>query len=211
MRWNSSSTLVMVSALAQVAARPTSTENTRADMTLMMGSMARVNSSSGVSRSPSAADWMERLGIMAKPAPMDMRAAHTEELYASTRARPSIREALLFRRVMEGAINPMIIKGTQKLIREPSNSLMVRMTCITVAFATRPTTMPTITPIKSQKGRLLVNFFIPTLLFPSFFRPKPGAYRSLRGTHFPALHCTYHTIFSSSSQVRNPLPRPGLL
>ena len=78
-RWNSSSTLVMTSALAQVAARPTSTENTRADITDMMGAISRLKSSSGSSLRPSAADWMDRAGMMAKPADMDSRAASTDE------------------------------------------------------------------------------------------------------------------------------------
>ena len=65
MRWNSSRRRVTASALAQVAARPTSTENTRADMTDMTGAISRLNSSSGSWLSPSAADWMDRAGMMA--------------------------------------------------------------------------------------------------------------------------------------------------
>ena len=63
-RWNSSSTWVMTLARVQVAARPTRTEKTRADITDMMGAISRLNSNSGVSRRPSTADWMERAGIM---------------------------------------------------------------------------------------------------------------------------------------------------
>ena len=63
--WNSSRTLVITSALDQVAARPMSTENTRADITDMMGSISRVKSISGRSRRPSTADWMDRAGMMA--------------------------------------------------------------------------------------------------------------------------------------------------
>ena len=52
-------------ARVQVAARPTSTEKTSADITDMTGAMSRLNSSSGASLSPSAADWMDRPGMMA--------------------------------------------------------------------------------------------------------------------------------------------------
>ena len=40
----------------------------------------------------------------------------------------SIREALLLSRVMEGAIKPMIMRGTQKEMRDPSRFFTVRMT-----------------------------------------------------------------------------------
>ncbi len=64
-RWNSSSTWVMTLARVHVAARPTRTEKTSADITDMTGAMSRLNSSSGASLSPSAADWMDRPGMMA--------------------------------------------------------------------------------------------------------------------------------------------------
>ena len=55
----------MTLARVQVAARPTNTEKTSADITDMTGAMSRLNSSSGASLSPSAADWMDRPGMMA--------------------------------------------------------------------------------------------------------------------------------------------------
>ena len=78
--WNSSSTWVMALARVHVAARPTRTEKTSADITLIMGSISRLNSTVGSSRRLSAADWMDSAGIRTKPAPMDIRAAHTEEV-----------------------------------------------------------------------------------------------------------------------------------
>ena len=65
MRWNSSSTSVTTLARAQVAASPSRTESTRADITDMMGAISRLNSSSGSLLRPSAADWMDRAGMMA--------------------------------------------------------------------------------------------------------------------------------------------------
>ena len=62
--WNSSSSPVMASAFTQVAARPTSTERTRAAMTDITGVISSLNSSSGSWLSPPAADWMDRLGMI---------------------------------------------------------------------------------------------------------------------------------------------------
>ena len=78
--WNSSSRRMMVPAWVQVAARPMSTENTRAEITGMMGEISSWNSSSGAVRSPSAEDWMDMPGMRTKPAPADSRAAHTDEV-----------------------------------------------------------------------------------------------------------------------------------
>ena len=66
--------------------------------------MESSNTTSGSVFSLSAAELIERCGISA---------------YPITIATPSIREAWLPSFVIEGAINPMIIKGTQKLINCP--------------------------------------------------------------------------------------------
>ena len=43
---------------------------------------------------------------------MERRAAQTEEVYARISARPRSFEALLLRRVMDGAMKPMMIRRT---------------------------------------------------------------------------------------------------
>ena len=55
---------------------PTSTEKIRADMTVIMGAISRSKSSSGSSRSPSAADWMDRLGMSVAGPHGHQRGAH---------------------------------------------------------------------------------------------------------------------------------------
>ena len=77
--WNSWSTLEMVFALTQVAARPIRMENTRALMTLMMAGISSWKIASGTSFRPSTVETMFRPGMMAKPAPMEKRAAPREE------------------------------------------------------------------------------------------------------------------------------------
>ena len=65
MFWNSCSTAVMVFAFVHTAARPSSTENTNADMTGMICGMSSWNATAGSSRRPSGSVTMLRLGMMA--------------------------------------------------------------------------------------------------------------------------------------------------
>ena len=50
------------------------------------------------------------------PAAMDRSAARMDDIYAQISATPSMREAFLPSLVIDGAINPITIRGTQKLI-----------------------------------------------------------------------------------------------
>ena len=96
--------------------------------------------------------------------------------------------------VMEGAIKPMMISGTQKLMNWLLMNLTVTRTfsraAVTgepsAALRARPAQMPTASATKSLKGRLLkklsffISFFISPLIFyselPVFFTgriPRP--------------------------------------
>ena len=81
--------------------------------------MESSNTTSGSVFSLSAAELIERCYISVYPETVENSAAPNEETEAITIATPSIREAWLPSFVIEGAINPMIIKGTQKLINCP--------------------------------------------------------------------------------------------
>ena len=91
-----------------------------------------------------------------------------EDIYAQNSATPSIREALFPSLVIDGAINPMTISGTQKLISSDSINLTVTTTFIKAspaAFmdsipASCPAIIPSTTPTSSLNGRLVNTFFI---------------------------------------------------
>ena len=64
--------------------------------------------------------------------------------------------------VMDGAMKPMIISGTQNIMTWPSTYLTVTTTFITASLATRPTRMPATTATSKINGRLVKNFFMKT-------------------------------------------------
>ena len=84
-----------------------------------------------------------------------------------TMATESIRDALLPSFVIDGAINPMMISGTQKLITWPRMYFRVTTTFriamvrpeSSVELNTRPKMIPSTTPTRSLNGRLLKNCF----------------------------------------------------
>ena len=158
--WNSSRTRVIVSALVHAAPSPSMTDRTSALMTGMICGISSWNITSGSSLNPSISDTIDRWGIIPYPAAMDPRAARTEEAYAITIATPSMREALFPSLVMDGAMKPIIISGTQKVISSPRMYLTVTTTFINASFAASPAAMPIITPSISLAGRLFMILFI---------------------------------------------------
>ena len=82
-------------------------------------------------------------------------------------ATPSIREALLPSLVIDGAIKPIMIRGTQKLISCPSTYFRVTTTFRipevmpepSVVFRIIPDTIPRITPTRSLNGKLVKKLF----------------------------------------------------
>ena len=79
MRWNSSSRPAKVLARVHAAVRPSRIDSTSALITLMITGISSWKTASGSSRSPSAADTMDRCGISAYPAPIDSSAAKIED------------------------------------------------------------------------------------------------------------------------------------
>ena len=75
-----------------------------------------------------------------------------------------MREAFAPILAIEGAIKPMMISGTQKLISWPITYLTVTTTFITETPAICPKRMPSTTPSSSRNGRMPHSFFI--RLFP---------------------------------------------
>ena len=67
----------MVTAFVQTAAIPTRTEKTSADMTGMICGISSWKATAGSSRRPSAFVTIDRFGMIAYPAAMDMQAAST--------------------------------------------------------------------------------------------------------------------------------------
>lgn len=58
---------------------------------------------------------------------------------------------------------------------------------------------------QEPEGQTARQFFHTNTPIPQFFQAEAWGTPAARGAHTsPVLHCTYHTIFSSSSQVRNP-------
>ena len=62
---------------------------------------------------------------------MDRSAARMDDMYAQNSATPSIREAFFPSLVIDGAIKPITISGTQKLISSDKINLTVTTTFIT--------------------------------------------------------------------------------
>ena len=62
--------------------------------------------------------------------------------------------------VIDGAMNPMMIRGTQNVMSWPRIYLTVTTTFMTASLATRPTRMPITTDTSKMKGRLVKIFFI---------------------------------------------------
>ena len=99
---------------------------------------------------------------MVYPAAVAKNAAPIDEMYARHSATISILDALFPRRVMEGAINPMIIRGTQKLISWPemnfTQTMMLRIASASAlpsaAASARPAAIPAISATSSLNGRL---------------------------------------------------------
>ena len=73
--------------------------------------------------------------MMPYPAAMDNSAARIEEAYAQKRATPSILDAFLPSLVIDGAIKPMMISGTQKLISSDRMNFTVTTMFITASPA----------------------------------------------------------------------------
>ena len=92
------------------------TEKNSADMTGMICGIDSSKTTGGSAFSPSTSGLIFRCGRIVKPAPVAKNAAPIEERYAMHSATISIRDALLPSRVIDGAINPMIISGTQNEI-----------------------------------------------------------------------------------------------
>ena len=79
MSWNSCSMLKITRDFVHTTARPTSIEKTSADITGMICGISSWKATAGSSRSPSGSVMMFRWGMMAKPAPVDMKAARMLE------------------------------------------------------------------------------------------------------------------------------------
>ena len=115
--------------------------------------------------------------MMPYPAAMDRSAARIEDAYAQKRATPSILDAFLPSLVIDGAIKPMMINGTQKLIISDKIYFTVTTIFITAspaAFtdsrpASCPAMIPITTPRSSLNGRLENSFFILSSLSLLFF------------------------------------------
>ena len=153
----------------------------------MTAGISSRNTTSGSSFSPSTSDTMDRWGMMPYPAAMDRSAARIEEAYAQKRATPSILDAFLPSLVIDGAIKPMIISGTQKLIISDKINFTVTTIFITAAPAaftdSRPASCPAMIPIttprSSLNGRLENSFFMLSSLSLLFFFPHTGKLLSL--------------------------------
>ena len=144
------------------------TDSTSALMTDMISGISSWNTISGSSFNPSTSDTMDRCGMIPYPAAMERSAASRDEVYAQNSATSSILEALRPSLVIEGAIKPMMISGTQKLISSDSINLTVTTTFITAVPtapadsipASCPAMIPATTPTRRRNGRLLNIFFI---------------------------------------------------
>ena len=172
--WNSSNIPVINFALFHAAASPIIIENTSALITGMICGIESSNTISGSSFSPSTSVTIERCGISAYPAAVENNAAPTEDTYAIHTASRSNLDALFPIFVMDGAINPMMISGTQNEIICPRTyfkvTTMFRIAFVkpVPSFALRasPARIPITTPTRSLNGRLLkkLDFFIKRIL-----------------------------------------------
>ena len=77
-----------------------------------------------------------------------------------TIATPSRREAFLPSLVMDGAMKPMMMSGTQKVMSWPMIYCKVTMTFMTLSEKIWPRITPMMMPRSSRNGRLLNSFFI---------------------------------------------------
>ena len=77
-----------------------------------------------------------------------------------TTATPKTRETFEPSLVMDGAMNPMMMSGTQNMMIWLSTYLTVTTTFMTDSFETSPRTMPTTTDTRRMKGRLVTIFFM---------------------------------------------------
>ena len=77
-----------------------------------------------------------------------------------TMATPSSREAFLPSRVMDGAMKPMTISGTQNVISWPMMYCSVTTTFMAPSGKICPSSTPTTMPSNSRNGRLFSSFFI---------------------------------------------------
>ena len=123
--WNSSSTPVISLERFHAAARPTRIEKNRADITGMIWGIVSSNTTPGNSFRPSTSGLIFKCGKIPNPAAVAKNAAPIEETYARINATISILEALLPNLVIDGAMKPMIISGTQKLINCPAMNFTV--------------------------------------------------------------------------------------
>ena len=80
----------------------------------------------------------------------------------------SMRVALEPILVMEGAMKPMTIRGTQNMMSWLSTYLRVTTMVMTLSGRNRPRTMPTAMPINSFRGRLMPFFSAAINSFLSF-------------------------------------------
>ena len=72
----------------------------------------------------------------------------------------SMRVALPPSRVMEGAMKPMMMSGTQNMMSWPMMYLAVTTTTIAPRGRTRPSRIPAAMAISRRPGRLLKNFIV---------------------------------------------------
>ena len=93
-------------------------------------------------------------------------------------ATPKRREALAPSLVMEGAMKPMMISGTQKLMSWPMMYCSVTTTFMTLSEKTAPHATPTKIPRINRNGRLPKSFFIQTLPLSNTHGCAPGGARS---------------------------------
>ena len=166
--WNSSKIVMIVFDFVQIAASPIKIENASALMTFIICGIVSPKTSSGNSFKPSISDTTGRFGIIAYPAPIERSAASTDDVYATTSATPSIRDALFPSFVIDGAINPMTINGTTKLMTCPRIFFNGTTTLITFSGKICPKIIPITMPINNFTGRLLNIFFIPYLTHSSY-------------------------------------------
>ena len=160
--WNSSSTFVMALLLFHAAARPTMTEKNNADMTDMICGIVSSNTTFGSSFNPSTSGLMFRNGRIVYPAAVAKKAAPTDDTYAMQSATISMVEALFPSLVIDGAMNPIMISGTQKLM----NWLVMNFTVTIIlrrafanpvpsaALSASPLMIPTASATRSLNGRL---------------------------------------------------------
>ena len=88
------------------------------------------------------------------------KAAQIELAYARMTAMLSMREALLPMRVMDGAMKPMTISGTQNMMNCPMTYCRETTTFMAPSPKNWPSAMPISSATMSRKGRLVKNFFI---------------------------------------------------